>query len=148
MYNTGLHSLKTKIHTNMRKSILLIFLIAILVTNVAMADSYTSLWKKVDNAAKKDLPKTELKLLQQISGKASSDKAYGHLLKAQVCMANVRRLISPDSLSIDVARIERLEREASSSDPVLAAVYQSVLGHFYGKCLERTPEKLLLIVRL
>ena len=140
MYNTGLHSLKTKIHTNMRKSILLIFLIAILVTNVAMADSYTSLWKKVDNAAKKDLPKTELKLLQQISGKASSDKAYGHLLKAQVCMANVRRLISPDSLSIDVARIERLEREASSSDPVLAAVYQSVLGHFYGKCLERTPE--------
>lgn len=47
----------------------------------AMADSYTSLWKKYDAAVGKDHPQTALKVLAQISDKAEKERAYGHLLK-------------------------------------------------------------------
>ena len=62
---------------------------AVVMPLAAMADSYTSLWKKYDAARAKDHPKTVLEVLGKISEKAKSERAYGQLLKAQVLSANI-----------------------------------------------------------
>lgn len=99
----------------------------------AHADSYTSLWKRYADAAKKDLPQTQLRLLGDIIAKASTERAYGHLLKAQTTEVSVKASLSPDSLGTAVARIQKLEAEAAKTDIVLAAVYESVLGTYFSQ---------------
>ena len=46
--------------------------------------TYSALWKKVEQAGEKDLPKTQYEVLQQIVKKATKEKAYGQLLKAEL----------------------------------------------------------------
>ena len=50
----------------------------------ANAQTFQQLWNKVGEAAKKDLPKTQIAIIQQIEKKALSEKQYGQLLKAQL----------------------------------------------------------------
>jgi len=97
------------------------------------AESYSVYWNKVKEARRKDQPKTELALLRTIAAKAAREKSYGNLLKAQVSAMSVAQIISPDSLVPGVRRIEAMERQASASDAVLAAVYRSVLGTVYAQ---------------
>ena len=116
----------------MKKSRLLPIALALLMPLAAIADSYTSLWKQYDTAVRKDHPQTALKVLSQISGKAAKERAYGHLLKAQVCTASHMAQISPDSLQPAVERLHGYEQAAvESGDNVLAAIYESVLGSIY-----------------
>ena len=67
------------------------------------AESYTSLWKQVENAIQKDLPATQVEILGRIAEKAQAEKQYGHMLKAllmradvsiQVAQASARRFTS------------------------------------------------------
>ena len=98
----------------------------------AAADTYTSLWKQYDNATQKDHPQTALNVLSQIVGKATRERAYGHLLKAQLATAQQQCAISVDSLQPAIDRLRRYELNAvKSGDKVLAAIYQSVLGTIY-----------------
>ncbi len=93
--------------------------------------SYKSLWKQVEEASKKDLPKSEMEKLSLIIDKASREKSYGHLLKASLRNTQVMCALTPDSISGQVARLERMEQEARAKDPVLAAVWNTVLGCLY-----------------
>ena len=52
----------------MKKILYLIILLAIPMN--ILADSYSSLWKKADDASKKDLPKTQIQWLDKIIAKA------------------------------------------------------------------------------
>ncbi|MGM9704642.1 MAG: MG2 domain-containing protein, partial [Prevotella sp.] len=101
------------------------------ISSNAATDTYTALWKQVDDAQRKDLPATQLRILTRIADKATRERAYGHLMKARIQSVYVKGAISPDSLLPAVQRLEAIERQVSSSDPVLAAVYQSMLGHLY-----------------
>ena len=106
--------------------------LALLSSLAAMADSYASLWKKYDTAVEKDQPRTQIKVLDNIIAKATHERAYGHLIKAQLASAQALTNISPDSLAPAVNRIETAEGVATNSgDKVLAAVYESVLGSIY-----------------
>ena len=96
-----------------------------------LADGYTQLWKKVDDAAKKDLPKTQIECLKAIIDKAEREKNYGHLLKAEWQTMWTWHSISPDSLAPAVSRLEAEAKRAENVDVVLAAVYNSVLGTVY-----------------
>jgi len=91
--------------------------------------SYSSLWKKVSEAQSKDLPKTQHELLGQIVRKAEAEAQYGQLLKAQLMQSSVSTQISPDSSNVELARLE--QKAQSLKDPVLKAVYASVLGNLY-----------------
>ena len=115
----------------MKKFLISLFMATTLMPVALMADSYTSLWKQYSTSSSKDLPKTSIGILQQIIDKATAEKAYGHLLKAQLLTASLQTDISPDSLEVEVDRLKAKEQKAESSDPVLAAVYQSVLGRLY-----------------
>lgn len=104
----------------------------LLLPMAAMADSYTSLWKKYDGAVKKDHPQTVLKVLAQISGKAEKERAYGHLLKAQVAQLDWLSQLSRDSIPVVAERLKSSGDAAErKGDLVLAAVYQSVMGKMY-----------------
>ena len=87
--------------------------------------SYASLWKKVAEAQKKDLPKTEYEVLQRIVEKAAKEKAYGQLMKAELRGAQVMTEIAPDSLKPAMERI--IGRYEAADDVVLKTVYQTVL---------------------
>jgi hypothetical protein len=111
----------------MRKLLLACLLLS--VNMMAMADTYTSLWKKVSDARAKDLPKTELQWLGKIASKAESEANYGQLLSAELRSVSLRSSISPDSLDVDVARLEAKAAKAKGS--TLKAVYASALGRIY-----------------
>lgn len=116
----------------MKKPVILSILIMLLMPLTAAADTYTSLWKQYDNALQKDHPKTALEVLSQILGKATRERAYGHLLKAQLATAQQQCAISVDSLHPAIDRLRRYEQNAvKSGDKVLAAIYQTVLGTIY-----------------
>lgn len=104
----------------------------LLLPMAAMADSYTSLWKKYDGAVRKDHPQTVLKVLAQLSGKAEKERAYGHLLKAQVAQLDWLAQLSRDSIPAVAERLKSCGDAAErKGDLVLAAVYQSVMGRMY-----------------
>ena len=104
-------------------------LVAMALSASMYADSFSSLWKQVTTAQQKDLPKTELKWLDQIVKKARQEKAYGQLLKAKWMEVDAQCNIAPDSL--DVMR-QRLEADYNHvSDPTLQAVYAAALGKAY-----------------
>ena len=120
------------INSRLIKPMFLSAAMALLVPLSAMADSYASLWKQYSSAVQKDHPQTVLKVLAQIAGKASDEHAYGHLLKAQLTMAEQQVALSPDSLQPVVERLKQYEETAvAGGDKVAAAVYQSVLGSVY-----------------
>lgn len=108
---------------------LLFIIISILLPLAALADGYTALWQQVKDARKKDLPKTEISALRQIATKATKEKQYGHLLKAQCLMSAAEIAISPDSTDKNVATLEKNYEKAAT--PALKAVYAAVLGRVY-----------------
>ena len=97
-----------------------------------MAQGYTALWKQVSDAQSKDLPKTELEVLDKIAAKAKTERSYGQLLKASLRHVAVQTQISPDSLDVELERVkDDLSQAEKSGNRVLAAVWQSVLGRVY-----------------
>lgn len=108
---------------------ILFIIISALLPLMAFADGYTVLWQKVRDAKEKDLPKTEIAVLKQIATKATKEKQYGQLLKAQCMMAVAEISISPDSTEKNIAAIEKDYEKAK--DPALKAVYAAVLGKIH-----------------
>ena len=118
----------------MKKNLILIILA--LMPFRLFAQSYDALWKQVDEAGKKDLPKTQIATLKKIAAKAETDKNYGQLLSSELMAAGLQTAISPDSADVEIARIEAKAEKAEAKDPVLAAVYYAVLGRIHG---DRAP---------
>ena len=87
--------------------------------------SYSALWKKAQEAEKKDLPQTQYDIIQKIVKKAEKEKAYGQLLKAELKGSQVMMAISTDSLTPAVERIR--QRGEAAKDEALKIVYQTVL---------------------
>lgn len=114
------------------KKIILTLLVAVMAMPMAMfADTYTSLWKQYENAKRKDLPQTGINVLAKIINKSTTERAYGHLLKAQLLTIEAQATVAPDSLLPAINRLEAIASAAESKDAVLAAVYHSVLGSAY-----------------
>ncbi len=95
------------------------------------SQNFDSLWKEYEDAVDKDLPKTEQTVLNEIIKTAEKKKAYGHLLKAELQRIEAITDVTPDSLSAEVNRLVEKEKSIRTKKPLLAAVYQSVLGMVY-----------------
>ena len=92
---------------------------------ILFGQSYSSLWKKAQEAENKDLPQTQYDIIQKIVKKAEKEKAYGQLLKAELKGAQVMMSISTDSLTPAVELIR--QRGEAAKDEALKIVYQTVL---------------------
>ena len=95
----------------------------------ASAQSYDKLWKKVEQAQEKNLPKTVVELTNDIFQKAKEEKNAGQMLKAAVCRGSYQERLTPDSL---YSRLKFMEEwEQTSADPVERAMLNSLLAMEY-----------------
>ena len=94
-----------------------------------LGQTYQTLWKQVEEAQNKDLPKTALTHLQKIEVKAAKEQAYGQLLKSKLLHARLQAEVAPDSLRPAVSRLE--QQEQATKDVALKAVYDAVLSVVY-----------------
>ena len=109
------------------KRLLITFLLGSMVAALTVkAESYTSLWKQVDNAIQKDLPATQVEILCRIAEKAQTEKQYGHMLKALLMRADVSMQVCPDSAETEMTRLHNSERTVR--DNVAGAVFRCALG--------------------
>ena len=107
----------------MKKS--LILFIVLMMPMFLFGQSYKSLWNQVEEAEDKDLPKTAYEVLQKIVKKATKEKAYGQLLKAELQSAQVMAMVAPDSLKPAMDRM--VQDYDKTKDMVLKTVWQTVL---------------------
>ena len=107
----------------------LLLFVSLIVPAMLFGQSYDALWKQVEKASQDDLPQTEQQVLKKIVVKAEKERAYGHLLKAELKQISVACEVSGDSLKPAVVRLEA--REKAIKDEALRAVYQAVLGLVY-----------------
>ena len=91
--------------------------------------TYSALWKQVDEAEQKDLPRTQYDVLMKIVKKAQKEGEYGQLMAAELAGSRAMATIAPDSLQPAVERME--QRYRATSDKALTAVYATVLKKIY-----------------
>lgn len=115
----------------MKKTLVVIITSLLIMPLTICADSYTQMWKKVKEAQKKDLPKTQIAALKDIVSKAEKEKSYGNLLKARLQMAETLCSISPDSMVAEVRRLKQEAQRYGKNDSALAAIYNTVIGTMY-----------------
>ena len=113
------------------KKILHLLSLMLLVPVFCGAQTYTSLWKKVQTAEYRDQPRTQIRLLDEIITKATAEKKYGQLLKGEVDRVRVRYEIDPDSIVGDIKNLTAQMQKVEKSNPALHAVYCVVLSKFY-----------------
>ena len=111
-----------------------------LIGMMLFGQTYSALWKQVEEAEKKDLPRTQYDVLMKIVNKAQKEGEYGQLMAAELAGSRVMATIAPDSLQPAVERMEL--RYRSATDKALTAVYATVLKKIYedNNQLERQGE--------
>ena len=93
------------------------------------AQTYHQLWKQVEQAEKKSLPETVVKLTGQIYRKGLQERNAPQMLKAYVCRTAYQEKLTPDSL---YARLPQLEQWAQTEpDAVNRAILHSLLAEEY-----------------
>ena len=113
----------------MKQKLLIMIAAMLLVPMGLFSQTYQELWKQVEQAQKKDLPKTAIEHLQKIEAKAQKAGDYGQLLKATLLTSRLQAEVAPDSLQ---PALKRLEKEAEETkDVALKAVYSTVLSKVY-----------------
>lgn len=123
----------------MKKTFLTI-MAALMMPVALFADGYTALWKQFGQAQKKDMPKSQIEILDKIATQAEKQKSYGNLLKAETNRFNVLASISNDSVANAVRRFESRAAAAEKTDKALAAVYYCVLSDVYRAVSWNTTE--------
>ena len=113
------------------KKAIVSFVLSLMFPLVLFADGYTSLWKQYNEAETKDLPKTQIKILNNIIAQAKAGKSYGNLLKAEFDKVATAFGISDELFQSELSALKKAAGEASAVDPALAAVYNCALGCSY-----------------
>ena len=106
-----------------------IFLLTLLCT-LAMtfqAQTYDQLWKKVNQLANDDLPKSAIVEAQRIYDKAKAERNIPQMMKAHLMVITFRGHISPDSIPLDVKGLEEWA-ESPELEAHEKAVLYSILG--------------------
>lgn len=93
------------------------------------AQSYEKLWKQVEQAQKKSLPQTVIKLTDDIYRKGEREKNIPQMLKAYICRETTQEQLTPDSV---ITNFKHLELWAQSEkNPVNKAILHSLLARKY-----------------
>lgn len=93
------------------------------------AQSYAKLWKQVEQAQKKSLPQTVIKLAGEIYRKGEREQNAPQMLKAYICREAYQRELTPDSLYSGLKYMERWVQ--SEKKPVNKAILHSLLAQEY-----------------
>jgi len=113
------------------KKVIAILILSVLLPMTVAADTYSSLWKKVNAADEKDLPKDKITALQSICEKALADREWGQLIKAEMNIITTQASVTPDSLMPMIRDFEHKAVAAKKVSPALASIYNTCLGRIY-----------------
>ena len=102
-------------------------------TIMTSAQSYDDLWKELQDAEKKSLPQTAIKVADRIYQKALKEKNAGQLFKAYLTKASKQEELTPDSAYTHYAQME--EWVKSETDALNRAVLHSLLAESYADYL-------------
>lgn len=104
-------------------------LLLLLTTTLSLvAQSYTTLWKQVNQAHRNDLPQTALRSVQTIRQKAQREGNVAQLIRATTTEATLRYEIAPDSAR---SVIEQMQNTIQTTTvPLHRALWQNVLGQW------------------
>jgi len=92
---------------------------------VMNAQTYESMWKQVDEAMEKDLPREAIKHTEPIYAKAVKEKNFPQMMKAWVSLVSTKSTIDADSFRLaDIA-------PADYSTPAEKAIYHAIMGSAY-----------------
>ena len=83
------------------KQICMMVLLWLGVIPAVQAQTFDKLWKEVEQAEKKSLPKTVIKLSDEIYQKGEKEKNSPQMLKAYTWRMKYREMLNPDSLYAD-----------------------------------------------
>lgn len=96
---------------------------------VLHAQSFDKLWKQVEQAQKKSLPQTVIKLTDEIFRKGEQENNTPQMLKAYMCRNTYQNVLTPDSFYVNLKGLEQwAERE---QNPVSRAVLNSLVASIY-----------------
>ena len=104
------------------------------------AQSYDKLWKQVEQAQKKSLPQTVVKLTEDIYRKASREKNAPQMLKAYISREAYREMLTPDSLYTNLKNLESWVQ--SEPAPVNKAILHSLLAREYADYMRNNRQLL------
>lgn len=93
------------------------------------AQSYEKLWKQVEEAQKKSLPQTVIKLTDEIYRKGEREQNAPQMLKAYICREATQEQLTPDSLLTNFKHLELWVQ--SEKNPVNKAILHSLLAREY-----------------
>ncbi|MDE6348713.1 MAG: alpha-2-macroglobulin [Bacteroides sp.] len=108
---------------------------------VAHAQNYAGLWKQVEQAQKKSLPQTVIKLTDEIYRLGEQEQNAGQMLKAYLCREAYQKRVTPDSLYVNLKHMERWAE--SEKNPVNKAILHSLLAREYADLMRRNRRALL-----
>lgn len=109
----------------------LVLLAAVIFGGMPMlhAQSFDKLWKDVEQAQKKSLPQTVIKLTDEIFRKGEQEKNTPQMLKAYICRSSIQDALTPDSFYVNLQGLEQwAQRE---QNPVSRAVLNSLAANIY-----------------
>lgn len=109
----------------MQKHTLTLFVI-LLMPIILMAQSYDKMWKEVEQAQQRDLPKTTLQAIDRIIATAQKHDDAAQLIKACVTRIKIASDLSSDSAQAMIPKMEAMIQ--STKSPADKCVWQMVLG--------------------
>ena len=93
------------------------------------AQTFDKLWKEVEQAEKKSLPQTVIKLTGEIYQKGEMEKNSPQMLKAYMWRMKYRDMLTPDSLYTSLQELEQWAKQADK--PMDRAILHSLIAGMY-----------------
>lgn len=104
-------------------------------THSLLAQSYDTLWKRVADFEKRDLPQSALKEATLIYEKAQEEQQLPQMMKAYLTAMQYRSRISPDSLPLDRQKLLQWAEESQRIEE------KAILFSILGEIMPRSEQK-------
>lgn len=111
------------------KQICMMLLAGLGLIPVAQAQTFDNLWKEVEQAQKKSLPQTVVKLTDEIFRKGEQEKNSAQMLKAYTWRINAQQSLTPDSFYVSLNGLEQWAKQTDR--PTDRAVLHSLIANLY-----------------
>lgn len=95
----------------------------------AQAQTFDKLWKDVEQAEKKSLPKTVIKLTDEIYQKGKKEKNSAQMLKAYMWRMKNQEALTPDSFYVGLKGLEQWAKQTDK--PMDRAILHSLIAGIY-----------------
>ena len=111
------------------RQICMMVLLGLGVIPAMQAQTFDKLWKEVEQAEKKSLPKTVIKLTDEIYQKGEKERNSAQMLKAYMWRMKTQDILTPDSFYVGLRDLEQWAKQ--TEQPMDRAILHSLIAEFY-----------------